>query len=181
MPTTTTPAPAAREARSCWTCGASIPNPRPNQLHCSPATGRPCGRLEARLRGAQDIALAILADTDTARSRRARFNLRRTFIAAVGGDLPEPKIIVDTTTDAERAGGRRHRRWCACCRYELPEVTGRGRPATTCKGGRPCDRLRIRLGEISRFTTAVIDGSDDPEKVRERLLGTAADLAADIY
>lgn len=152
-PTATTAAPTAPTANArCATCAAPFASRNDAQLYCG-AAGAACRRFAARASGLRDAADVVLANGDSKGRDRAVFGLRRVLVAAAteGGALPGAAVKVDASAVASRA-----RRWCACCRAELP-AGGRGRPAVSCAKatGRPCARLRNRAQELSDLADAI--------------------------
>jgi len=96
----------------------------------------------ARVTTFRDLADVIIAASPSATRGAARYALRHTLHQALTADaLPKQKIVDDAGTI---------RRWCTCCRAELPVRAGRGRPAVTCTPatGRPCKEARKRAAEI---------------------------------
>lgn len=172
--TDTDTAAARRPSTRCATCGATFDAARSSHVHCS----ADCRRLAARLSGLRDLADDIVASHPSATRRRAVFALRANLTAAASGDaLVDVKVKADRHAD----GTDRARRWCACCRAELP-VGGRGRPAVSCKAstGRRCARWRNRAQEVADLVASIVDGRDDATRARVLILRTVAEINAEI-
>ncbi len=163
-----------RADTACATCGAMISNPRPRQLYCSPVTGRPCGRFGAALLKIRALIDRVLGETSSATRVAAVFRLRRAIGAAVlGADIPDVN---------EKQDGGRRRRWCACCRTELGDVMGRGRPPKTCRAatGRDCERLLHRMRELRGLARRVLAEAGDVQAARTALAEAGHDIAREV-
>lgn len=166
-------APTSANNARCATCAAPFAARNDAHLYCS----APCRRFAARASGLRDAADVVLANGDSKGRDRAVFGLRRVLVAAATADAALP-------TAAVKVDGDKSRRWCACCRAELP-AGGRGRPAVSCAKatGRPCARLRNRAQELSDLadaiaTAAAANGREG--RARRSMLRTVTEINLEI-
>ncbi len=171
---------AAPAADRCATCASPFTARNDAQLYCSAE----CRRLAARLSGLRIAADGIVDAAGSATRLRAVFGLRRVLVAAVsaGVSLPETAEKADRHGEGPRAGSDRRRRWCACCRSDLGELTGRGRPPVSCRAntGRKCARYRNRAQEVAELADVVAAKAADTARARRAILRTVTEINAEI-